>query len=52
MAQRNHLQCRRCRFDSQVRKIPWEKERIDPLQYSSLENSMDYWDRKESLRHN
>ena len=32
---------RRPGFDPWVRKIPWRRERI-PLQYSSLENSMDY----------
>ena len=45
-------QCRRCRFDSWVRKIPWS----NPLQYSCLENYMDrgvrwaisLWGHKES----
>ena len=32
---------RRPGFDPWVRKIPWRRERI-PLQYSGLENSMDY----------
>ena len=35
------LQWGRPRFDPWVRKIPWEKEMATPLQYSSLENSMD-----------
>ena len=34
------LQCRRHRFNSWVRKIPWRRH-SNPLQYSCLENSMD-----------
>ena len=34
-------QCRRPQFDSWVRKIPWIRDRLYPLQYSCLENSMD-----------
>ena len=37
---KNLLQCRRLRFDPWVRKIPGEGNG-NPLQYSSLENSMD-----------
>ena len=33
-------QYRRCRFNSWVRKIPWNRK-WQPLQYSCLENSMD-----------
>ena len=29
-------------FDSWVGKIPWRREQLYPLQYSGLENSMDY----------
>ena len=36
----DHLQCRRCRFDPWVRKIPAEGNG-NPLQYSCLENPMD-----------
>jgi len=34
------LQCRRLGFDPWVGKIPWRREWLYPLQYSSLENSM------------
>ena len=33
-------QCRRLRFNSKVRKIPWRRNG-KPLQYSYLENPMD-----------
>ena len=36
-----HLQCGRPGLDPWVGKIPWRKERLPPLQYSDLENSMD-----------
>ena len=32
--------CKSCRFDPQVRKIPWSRK-WQPIQYSCLENSMD-----------
>ena len=35
------LQCGRYGFDPWVRKIPWRSEQL-PLQYSGMENSMDY----------
>ena len=38
---KNSPAMRRPGFDPWVRKIPWRRERI-PLQYSGLENSMDY----------
>ena len=37
------LQSRRPGFDPWVGKIPWRRERL-PLQYSGLENSMDWID--------
>ena len=46
---KNRLQCWRPGFDRSVGKIPGE-QKVYPLQYSGLENSMDYrpWDSKES----
>ena len=38
---KSHLQCRRPGFDPWVGKIPW-KGNDNPLQYSCLENSMDW----------
>ena len=38
---KNRLQCGRPGFDPWVGKIPWRRER-HLLQYSGLENSMDY----------
>ena len=34
------LQCRRCRFDSWVRKIPWKRD-CSPLEYSCLGNPIE-----------
>ena len=36
-----HRSHKKCRFNPQVRKIPWSK---NPLQYSCLENSIDRGD--------
>ena len=41
-------QCRRCRFNPWVGKIP-EVENSNPLQYSCLENPMDRWARQATV---